>query len=270
MDAGRRVRRRHGRVLPGRRRDPRQPHRHHPDDRRPPGPGHLRARPGHDRRRGPPHRQRRGLRVARRQGRRALQPVPADVRLGVERPPPRGDGRHARSTSTATRTSPPSATTSSPRCSCSATAARRATRSTTPRRTGCRTTRPRCSCARVDTVCGVGYDRAAALGERRGAASTRSAASSPTSPCSTSRRPTTACACARCTPASPSTRCRPPPASSWSSPTTCPTTRLPTPDELELIATVIDPTGAPLHRGRRAAEARIRRRRPNPNRAARR
>ena len=49
-DAGRRLRRRDGRVLPGRRRDPRQPDRHHPDDRRPPGPGHLRARPRYDRR----------------------------------------------------------------------------------------------------------------------------------------------------------------------------------------------------------------------------
>ena len=49
-DPGRGVLRRRGRVLPGRRRDPGQPHRHHPDDRRPPGPGHLRARAGHDRR----------------------------------------------------------------------------------------------------------------------------------------------------------------------------------------------------------------------------
>ena len=65
VDARRRVRRRRGRVLPRRRRDPRQPDRHHPDDRRPPGPRHLRARPGHDRRRGAAHRQRRGVRVAR-------------------------------------------------------------------------------------------------------------------------------------------------------------------------------------------------------------
>ena len=50
--------------------------------------------------------------------------------------------------------------------SCSACAARRATRSTTRRRTGSRTTRPACSFPKVDVVSGVGYDRAAALGPK--------------------------------------------------------------------------------------------------------
>ena len=40
------------------------------------------------------------------------------------------------------------------------------------------------------------------------------------------------------------TRCRRPPASSSWCRTTCPTTRLPTPDELDLIDSVIDPAGA--------------------------
>ena len=40
-DPGRRLRGGGGRLLPGRRRAPRQPDRHHPDDRRPPGPGHA-------------------------------------------------------------------------------------------------------------------------------------------------------------------------------------------------------------------------------------
>ena len=48
--------------------------------------------------------------------------------------------------------------------SCSACAARRATRSTTGRRTGSRATRRACSCPTVDVVSGVGYDRAAELG----------------------------------------------------------------------------------------------------------
>ena len=72
-----------GRVLPRRRRDPGQPDRHDPDDRRPAGPRHLRARPGDDRRRGAAHRQRRGRSTADdAQGRRALQPVPARCSTG--------------------------------------------------------------------------------------------------------------------------------------------------------------------------------------------
>ena len=46
------------RVLPRRRRDPGQPDRHHPDDRRPARPGDVRARPRDDRRRGAARRQR--------------------------------------------------------------------------------------------------------------------------------------------------------------------------------------------------------------------
>ena len=64
--------------------------------------------------------------------------------------------------------------------SCSACAARPATRSTTGRRTGSRTTRRRVFVPEVDVVSGVGYDRAAELGRGR-RASTRSCASSRTS-----------------------------------------------------------------------------------------
>ena len=51
-----------------------------------------------------------------------------------------------------------------PRCSCSATGARRATRSTTPPATGCPNHWPKVFVETVDTVCGIGYDRAAELG----------------------------------------------------------------------------------------------------------
>ncbi len=82
-------------MLSRRRRDRGQPHRHHPDDRRPPGPRQLRTGPDGDRRRGRPHRQRRGLRLAQRQGHGVLQPVPLNVRRGVVGTPPCGDGGDA-------------------------------------------------------------------------------------------------------------------------------------------------------------------------------
>ena len=87
-------------------------------------------------------------------GGRGVEPVPADVQRAVERQAPRDDGRPARSTASATRTSPASATGTSPRPSCSASGARRATPSTTRPRTGSPTTRPRCSSTQVDVVCG--------------------------------------------------------------------------------------------------------------------
>ena len=98
---------------------------------------------------------------------RGLAAVPHRLRPASGRAAPRDDGRAARSTASATRTSrcigDPRR---SPRRSSSACAARRATRSTTPPATGCRTTRQRVFVAKVDVVSGVGYDRAAALGPR--------------------------------------------------------------------------------------------------------
>ncbi len=94
---GRDLRRGGGRVLPGRRRDPGQPHRHHPHDRRPPGPGHLRARPGDDRRRRLPRRPTSTpwARTAIRQLEvEAWNPYRTHVRRGLGRPAPRDDGRH--------------------------------------------------------------------------------------------------------------------------------------------------------------------------------
>ena len=75
----------------------------------------------------------------------------------------------------------------------------RATRSTTRRRTGSRRTRTRTFVPSVDVVSGVGYDRAARAPGRRRPVPQHRPASSRTSASSTSRHPTTACACARCT-----------------------------------------------------------------------
>ena len=134
------------------------------------------------------------------------------------------------------------------RRSSSACAARRATRSTTPPATGCPTTRRAASSSRST------WSAASATPGRRGRArrrraSTTSAVSSPTSACSTSRRRTAPCGCARSTPVSASTTSWPPPASSSSSPTTSAETRLPTPEELDLIRDVLDPRLAPRSRG---------------------
>ena len=89
--------------------------------------------------------------------------------------------------------------TRSRRRSCSACAARPATRSTTARATGCRTTRPQVFVAKVDVRVGrrLRPRRGARAARRR--ASTRSAAWSRTSACSTSRRRTTACGSSPCT-----------------------------------------------------------------------
>ena len=70
-------------------------------------------------------------------------PYPQRLRPALGGPPPRDDGRDARSIASATRTSPASAIRSeAARRSCSACAARPATRSTTRPATGSRTTRP--------------------------------------------------------------------------------------------------------------------------------
>ena len=114
-DPRRGVRGRARRVLPRRRRDPRQPDRHAADDRRPAGQGDVRARARDDRRRGAARREHHaGRRRRAREGRRRVEPVPHDVRRRVVGPPPRDDGRRARSTSTATRTSRSSARTQQP------------------------------------------------------------------------------------------------------------------------------------------------------------
>ena len=150
-----------------------------------------------------------------------FNPYRHDVRLGVERPPPRDHGRQpdrpVRQPELRRHRRLPAAQGAAARLPRRA----RATRSTTRRRTGCRTTPRRCSCQHVDTVCGVGYDRAAALGplaarfhEIRRVVTNLARARL------RDARPPHAAAIA-CTPASPSTRCRPPPASSWSCPTTC-------------------------------------------------
>ena len=94
--------------------------------------------------------------------------------------------------------------TPSPRCSSSACAARRATRSTTPPATGCPTTPCAPSSSRSTSSAAWATPGPPRPG-RAPRASTTSAASSPTSACSTSRRPTAPCGCARTTPASPST-----------------------------------------------------------------
>ncbi len=84
--------------------------------------------------------------------------------------------------------------TTGPRRSSSACAAHRATRSIIPRATGSPSTRRGSSCRRVDVVCGVGYDRAAALG-RAGRFHEPPPRRHESRPCSTSRRRIARCAC---------------------------------------------------------------------------
>ena len=164
-------------------------------------------------------------------------------------------GASARSTGTATRTSRSSATGRSRRRSCSASAARRATRSTTPRATGSRTTRRGCSCAKVDVVSGVGYDRAAAA--------RRVACGAPRDPprrhqpraCSTSRRPTTGCACARVHPGVTVDEVVAATGFELVVAGDVPETRLPTDEELALIREVIDPNGLARPGGARLMHA---------------
>ena len=102
---------------------------------------------------------------ARRPGRRVLEPVPVDVRLGVVGPPPRDDGRHPGRPLRQPEPRRHRRLRPGPRCSCSATGAPPATRSTTPPATGCPNHGPKVFVEAVDTVSGIGWDRAATLGD---------------------------------------------------------------------------------------------------------
>ena len=100
---------------------------------------------------------------------------------------------------------------------------------------------PRTFVEHVDVVCGVGYGRAARRRVRALRAFTTSAASSPTSGCSTSRRRTARCACARTTPASAVDDIVAATGFELTIPSDVAETRLPTPEELDLIRVVLDP-----------------------------
>ena len=207
----------------------RQPHRHHPDDRWPAGPRDVRARPGDDRR------------VRRRSPPTPLPPGadPADAVVEAWNPYPQmfavlwNGKRHVMMGATpgrpvrATRTSRASATGTSRGPSCSGSAARPATRSTTPPATGCRRTARRCSSTRSTSCAASATTGRAELGPDGVAVPRDPPRRLQPRRASTSRRPTTRCAFARCTPASPSTRSSTPPASSWSIPDDVPESRLP-------------------------------------------
>ena len=183
-DERRDLRRCDRRGLPRRRRVPGVPDRHSADHRRG-SRGHVRARSDDDRRRGaaggelaPP-----AGAPARRSSRAGA--VPQGLRPGLVGPAPRDDGR-PRSTGSATRTSRASATTRSRRHSCSACAARRATRSITPRASvRHRDHSKQVFVDKVDVVSAPGYDRAR-RGRRGHRVATRSAASCRISGSSTS------------------------------------------------------------------------------------
>ena len=110
-----------------------------------------------------------------------MEPVPHDVRRRVVGPPPRDDGRAARSTRSATRTSRSSATCEQPKAQLLGIRG-------APGNTINHTTSywipnhsTRVFVPKVDVVSGVGYDRAAELGECGAARTTSCRASSPTS-----------------------------------------------------------------------------------------
>ena len=84
--------------------------------------------------------------------------------VGLERTSPRDDGRHPDRPVRQPELRRHRRLQAARRCSCSATAARRATRSTTRRSYWVPNHSPKVLCATVDTVCGIGYDRAAELG----------------------------------------------------------------------------------------------------------
>ena len=96
---------------------------------------------------------------------RVLEPLPVDVRLGVVGAAPRDDGRHpgrplrqpepGRHRRLRQAQGPAARLPRAPR----------ATRSTTPPATGCPTTGPRCSSRPSTRSSGIGWDRAAALGD---------------------------------------------------------------------------------------------------------
>ena len=185
--------------LPRRRRDPRQPDRHRSRRSAGASPGAtLRARPRDDRRR------RAAASANAAPGRRAADaekvveawmPVPHDVRRRVVGPAPRDDGRHADRPLRQPEHRVHRRLARSRRRSCSACAARRATRSTTPRATGSRRTRRGCSSSR--STC-VSRRRLRPRRARSAPTASRVPRDPPrrhrTSACSTSRRPTTGCA----------------------------------------------------------------------------
>ena len=239
--------RRGGRVLPRRRRDPGQPDRHHPDDRRTPGPRDLRARPGDDRRRSPCFVGQRaaavGVDPTPSAVRRGVEPVPADVRRAVDRQAPRDDGRQPDRPLRQPEHRLHRRLAPSPRRSCSASAARPATPSTTRPATGSRTTRPRCS-SRRSTWCAA----SATTGPRELGAGGVALPRDPPGRHQPRRvrlrdaRPRDAPALGAPRRHASTRWSRPPASSSWS-PTTCRRHALPTDEELRLIREVIDPNG---------------------------
>ena len=191
-------------ALPRRRRDPGEPLRHRARDRRAPREAHLRARPADDRR----HRLAASRTCRPSSGRTAPSPV-VEGWLPFRSvfdllwcgPPPRDDGARARSTASATRTSPASATARE----AEGAAARHARRAgqhhqpphellgAEPLAAGLRRRRSTSSPASATT--------APPRSGRRRALPRRCAAWSRTSASSTSRRRTTRCASSPCIPA---------------------------------------------------------------------
>ncbi len=167
-----------------------------PDDRRSTRAGDVRARPGDDRRRGAARRATASRSVGRpRQGRRGVEPVPHDVRRRVVGPSSRDDGRERRldpygNQNFAFIGDPAQA---------EGAAARHARRARQhdqrhdqlldPRRT-----HRACSSRRSTSCRGVGYDRAAELGDWVKAHHELRARRHQPRACSTSAVPTTACA----------------------------------------------------------------------------
>ena len=205
--------------------------------------GDVRARPAPDRRRGQPRRRRRP--VGEHAGRRGLDALPHHLRHRLVRAPPRDDGRQRRSIASATRTSPASATIEQPEGA----APRHARRARQHHQPPDELLDPQPLDARLrrrrSTSCrGVGYDRARRA--RAGGARFHEI-----------RRVVTNMGVLRLRDARPrdaaalgppgrlrGRRRRRAPAFRSSSPTTSPTTRAPTAEELRLIREVIDPTGA--------------------------
>ena len=183
---------------------------------------------------------------AAREGRGGLEPVPHDVRRRVVGPPPRDDGREpdrqVRQPELRVHRSHDAADARS----CSACAARPATRSTTRRRTGSRATRRACSCPR-STSSAASATTAPPSSATAGPLPRDRAASSRTSACSTSRRPTTGCAALGASGRDRRRRRRGDRLRARDRRATCPRSRLPTDDELQL-----DPRG---HRPERPGRA---------------
>ena len=160
----------------------------------------LRARPGDDRRRGAARRQRRCPSASTDATRsiEALEPVPHDVRRRVVGPAPRDDGRAARSTAFGNQNIACIGDWRKPKAQLlGIRGAPGNTINHTTSATGSRTTRRGVRRAGRRRVAASATTAPPQLGDWRARASTSSAASSPTSACSTSRRPTTACGSGR-------------------------------------------------------------------------